>query len=412
MISDTVAYFIRLGMWALIVAVAIGWPVWISWRSWERSLRHKGAEVRYGFACAHFVALAILPIGSAVWVHLSLNGMGPVISRGPPTQSPWGNGSFDHSTLALFVVGVWVLGFLRALRRLAVEATQLGHLELRPAPERLIRETQDLAERCLRKRRYDVAIADVSVPQVIGIRRSVLVAPMCLLDHPAAEREAVLLHELAHIVRRDFLTNLLQRLLLSALWFQPAAWAIYRRVVREREACCDRLAIRHGSSATTLVRALVRLAETGTSSPIAMTIGGTGDLSWRVNRLLEPTTIRPSRSVTASLCLVALAIGMPGLCVSKLQSADPVLSDLFIASAFGPMVAVGAHDPAGFFALRLRRGHVLGATVGNRRVPASGIIQKGDEVVLLGPTRRPGLSLRVTPAGRISWRARSASENR
>ncbi len=99
----------------------------------------------------------------------------------------------------------------------------------------------------------------------------------------------MLLHELAHVERRDFAMNLLQRVVLVVLWFQPAAWALYHSLSREREACCDQLAVTRGASAP----ALVRLAESRLPRAVAMAAAGGGDLSWRVNLLLSPERLCP-----------------------------------------------------------------------------------------------------------------------
>ena len=218
----------------------------------------------------------------------------------------------------------------------------------------------------------------------------------------------MLLHELAHVERRDFAVNLLQRVVLVVLWFQPAAWALYHSLSREREACCDQLAVTRGASAPALARALVRLAESRLPRAVAMAAAGGEDLSWRVNLLLAPETILPRSRSWFGTGLGLLALACSALGGAKLPSADEAITDLYIASDIGPAVAINARDPAGSFGLQIRQGQVIGATVGNRQVAQANILQRGERVTLLGASKEPVVSFRVTPFGRIEWRARVA----
>lgn len=74
--------------------------------------------------------------------------------------------------------------------------------------------------------------------------RPVLVLPETLAEHlDDEELEAVLLHELAHVKRRDNLTANLQMLVSVALWFHPLVWFIEHRLMDERESACDEMVL-------------------------------------------------------------------------------------------------------------------------------------------------------------------------
>ncbi len=80
----------------------------------------------------------------------------------------------------------------------------------------------------------------VNVPSLIGWLRPVILLPAGLATGLSAEQlEAILLHELAHVRRMDYLVNLLQRLVETVLFYHPAVWFISRRIRTERENCCD-----------------------------------------------------------------------------------------------------------------------------------------------------------------------------
>ena len=78
------------------------------------------------------------------------------------------------------------------------------------------------------------------VPMVLGHFRPVILIPVGVLAGlPAGQIEAILLHELAHIRRFDYLVNVLQRLVEGLLFYHPAVWWISRVIRAERENCCD-----------------------------------------------------------------------------------------------------------------------------------------------------------------------------
>lgn len=413
MMSFTAAYLLRLAIWGLAFAVFLGAPVWVSWHWWSRALDGASACARHRLACGHFLALLLLPGVAVGSVHLTLAAMGTEVSREPPPPwiSPAGDGQ-PVGWLTLIITAMWMAGASLAALRLAAEAWRLYCLNLQPAPAIFAEEVRLLAMRLLDGRRLTVRVADVPVPQVTGVVNPVLVVPVGFVCLPTAEREAVLLHELAHVARSDFAVNLLHRFVLLALWFQPAAWALYRHVAREREACCDQLALTHDASALALAKALVRLAEDHLAPPVAMCVAGGGDFRWRVNRLLTPEKPVPPSRHWQTAALGALALVLSAVGGRQLMVADRAVTDLYIASVLGPVVSVSAHDPGGVFGLRIRRGHVLEATIEDRRLASTDIRQRGERVTLLGAAREPVVSLRVTPFGRIEWEARVAKTPR
>jgi hypothetical protein len=152
-----------------------------------------------------------------------------------------------------------------------------------------------------------------------------------------------------------------------------------------------------------LARALVKLAEAGARPTLAMAMAHGGALLERVQDLVEavpPVAVSRHRAALAlavSLsCLLALGAG-------RLALADASLGDFYMASAFGPTIAIQAHDRAGSFALWVRQGRVIQATVRDQPVR---VVQQGDRVTLTDTTRAPLLGLTVSPQGRVQWESR------
>jgi TonB family protein len=82
---------------------------------------------------------------------------------------------------------------------------------------------------------------DVSCPFTFGLHPAFVVVPTGLLDQPARTVRAVLLHELVHVARRDWLWTLGEEAVRAILWFHPAAWWLTAEIRLAREEIVDRL---------------------------------------------------------------------------------------------------------------------------------------------------------------------------
>ena len=132
-----------------------------------------------------------------------------------------------------------------------------------------------------------------------------------------------------------------------------------------------------------------------------------GTLTDRVQSLfnLEPP---PPFSTGARLTsLGAFASCLLSLGFSVWLSRDPLIANLYVASAFGPTVNVTARDAAGPFALSIRQGRVVSATLDGRRLSHQQIRQMGEQVALFDSGRRSVMWLMVSPSGRVRWNSRS-----
>jgi bla regulator protein blaR1 len=129
----------------------------------------------------------------------------------------------------------------------------------------------------------------IKIPAVIGHLKPVLLVPAGLLCNlPIEQVEAILLHELAHIGRRDFLVNLLQSVIETFFFFNPAITWISSLIREEREACCDDMVIAHIPQKTNYLQALVSFQEFelySKSGALALT-GNKHYLLNRVRRML------------------------------------------------------------------------------------------------------------------------------
>src|SRR6202043_2235001 len=103
---------------------------------------------------------------------------------------------------------------------------------------------------------------------------------------PAEHLEALLLHELAHIRRHDYLVNILQSIGEALLFYHPAVWWVSGHIRAERELCCDDMAVSVSGDALTYSRALAQLESYRPVHLTAAVAANGGSLPDRIARLL------------------------------------------------------------------------------------------------------------------------------
>jgi hypothetical protein len=202
---------------------------------------------------------------------------------------------------------VYHLGGWRWTRRLSHQG--------RPAGEALSDMARDLCRRLQIRRAVSfLESTAVSVPTVVGWLRPVVLVPASTLTGLSHRQlEAILAHELAHVRRHDYLVNLLQTVVETFLFYHPAVWWISSQIRRERENCCDDLAVAVCGDRLSYARALVGLEELRTATPRLALAASGGSLTDRVRRLVGVPG-RPSRRPWAA-GLLALALLPAGAAV-------------------------------------------------------------------------------------------------
>jgi beta-lactamase regulating signal transducer with metallopeptidase domain len=154
-------------------------------------------------------------------------------------------------------------------------------------------------------------------PAVLGVLWPTLLLPAAAMAGlPPDALQAVLIHELAHVRRYDYLVNIAQMVVESVLFFNPAVWWLGRQARLEREACCDATAVRLTGRPIEYSRSLAEWAGRSRIGSVAAAWAGdrrTGTLLERVRRVLRPGE-RPAARVSPS-GLVLLLIGGPVLLV-------------------------------------------------------------------------------------------------
>ncbi len=153
------------------------------------------------------------------------------------------------------------------------------------------------------------------VPVVVGHLKPVILIPIGLINSLSEnEVEAILIHELAHIRRRDYLVNLLQNFMEIVFFFNPAVLWISQLIKTERENCCDDLAIAQSRNKANYIRALVSCVEyQATGAAYVMAFPGTQNtLCDRVTRMVgnRNHSLNMFEKTIVAVCLVMIGLGI------------------------------------------------------------------------------------------------------
>jgi beta-lactamase regulating signal transducer with metallopeptidase domain len=172
---------------------------------------------------------------------------------------------------------------------------------------------ESLAKRLGLRRLVHVVEADaVDIPTVIGWWRPVILLPIgALAGLTPGQADAILVHELAHIRRQDYLVNALQHVTETLLFYHPAVWWISRQMRIEREHCCDAVVVRLCGDPIDYAEALAEL-EGGRGRRLALAVAVTdGSLVRRIRMLLgtQPSHRRPvADALVTSFVVVVLVV--------------------------------------------------------------------------------------------------------
>lgn len=117
----------------------------------------------------------------------------------------------------------------------------------------------------------------ISVPLTIGHFKPIVLFPFALANQMDLQQvEAILLHELAHIKRNDYLYNLVNVVIETLLFFNPFVWLLTKHIQTEREHACDDVVVTHISSPITYAQALFFATNVKRTNCCLLCYGGNG----------------------------------------------------------------------------------------------------------------------------------------
>src|SRR6185437_10790998 len=197
------------------------------------------------------------------------------------------------------------LGFFQ-LRRIASGARQLKEADWML----LLNETR--ARLHLRRRVILLQSPNNLMPFTWGWLRPKVMMPADADQWSAERRRIVLLHELAHVKRRDCLAQSIARMICAVYWMNPLAWLAARRMCIERERACDDLVLDGGCKASDYASELVQIASAfrRVTQAAGIAMARNSNLEQRVTAIVDPSRARRLRpmGLVGVLTLIAAVI--------------------------------------------------------------------------------------------------------
>ncbi len=219
-----------------------------------------------------------------------------------------------------FLATVWIVGLVVGFARLFRGLLLVGRMQrtlVRVTGPRL-RQAARTAFQSMDLEHDDRVFESTRAPTplTLGLFRSAVVLPAGFSESlDEDELRCVLIHEAAHIKRRDTWIGLLQRIAQCVFWWNPLLHLANRSVNRLRELICDDHVIAAHGDGEPLARAIVKVAEWSTADaalPCCSTlVNETEELSERIKRLTEKehtVTLRLSWKTTNLVVLFALLL--------------------------------------------------------------------------------------------------------
>ena len=185
----------------------------------------------------------------------------------------------------------------------------------------------------------------VDVPCMVGYLKPVILLPFTVTNYLSAEEiEAILLHELAHIKRNDYLVNMIQQIISILLFFNPCTLLINRIINEERENCCDDLVVKATADPIIYAKALLKLEQNRQNDwKLALAaIGKKYHLLNRIERIMKTKKQVPSLR-PALLATLILTAGIACMALLKPEVAEGKISVKNISPVISAMLADTAH---------------------------------------------------------------------
>jgi bla regulator protein BlaR1 len=196
-------------------------------------------------------------------------------------------------THAPLVVLIWMIFFMGQSIKLVAGLYHIYHIrnnKIYPPSPQWHEKMQQMADNLgIRKKVMLLESGLIKMPAIVGFFKPTILLPLGIITNLTPDQvETVLLHELAHIRRKDYLVNLLQHVSESIFFFNPGLRWVSSLMRQEREACCDDIVLLYAPNKKPYIEALVNFQEYALSThTYAIPLGGhQNHLYNRVKRML------------------------------------------------------------------------------------------------------------------------------
>ncbi len=331
---------------------------------WSKRTR---AAFRYWLLLFAFVLLALFPVFSSGLPEIPIHFTSQTKPRAVVTiEQTW---RFNKVPVGLQRINwplvVWLAGVATALAPAAAGLLSIRRLLQRARPVRNP-DWQDLLAGIAQDeaRAPRLLISDeIAVPVTAGIITPRIILPATSEHWTVLRLRAVLLHEMAHVRRRDVAAQLCVNLVAALWWFQPIVWILRAQLRTESEFACDAEAVASGFGPSNYASELLAIAQGMSHRDRQLPMAGIsilrGDLERRLRFVLAapPVPIPRIQAWIALLILASVALGASTVTASSESGSDEhggsvmkhsLLSGLLASAGLSAATITGSiYDPSG-----------------------------------------------------------------
>jgi beta-lactamase regulating signal transducer with metallopeptidase domain len=281
-----------------------------------RLTQDRSAHVRYTISTMAVWMIVIMVLSTFIIMLPDSNSITEITGQFILVNTPDTISQMDRISMWLelrmpMMLSIWFGGVLILMLRLGFSLGWVYHMRSVAVPVESIQKTMDeLIHRLQLKIKPNASESGhVSSPVTIGHIKPMILFPIGIINQLTPnEVEAILTHELAHIVRRDYLSNLIQSFIETLFYYHPVTWWISRMVRTERENRADDLAVSWCGDHLGYAKALITVQEMQVGSSPSLAIGftsGKGAMLTRIQRILHipyKNNYQMEKTVLISLC--------------------------------------------------------------------------------------------------------------
>jgi bla regulator protein blaR1 len=301
---------------------AIGWTIFHS--LWQGAMiavllsgvllvtGKKSAQLRYNYSFAALVLIFLFSLATFIQVYDTSGKTaspefgtisGNIISSQTLTEAVSAGSSdtnlsflqvieFYFSQNISVIVALWLLGFVLFSMRFiggVLYVQRLRTIGIKPLNEFWYNRLEELSNSIGIKQFVEIyESVKVKAPVTMGYLKPVILLPLGMLTGlPQEQVEAIIIHELAHIKRYDFILNLIQTLIETIFFYHPVVWWVTSTINTERENCCDDSTLKYCGGSLVYFKALYNLQQIcSEENELALAvIGKKNQLFRRINRM-------------------------------------------------------------------------------------------------------------------------------
>lgn len=225
--------------------------------------------------------------------------------------------SFKTERCFPFIVALYVIGISFQLVVLVsgyIKLKSLKKLHVSAIPTEWLAVAENtLQQLCITKKVEFYLSEKVNVPLAIGFLKPVVLFPVALVAQLDIKQvEAILIHELSHIRRNDYILNLIKTGIETLLFFNPFVWLTTRFIHIEREHACDDLVLKFTNSPITYAHALLKLELIKDKKQPALSLAATGKNQYLYQRIKRITDMK-TNYINAKQKILALCLTLTTL---------------------------------------------------------------------------------------------------